>query len=246
MRLKPDYARAQDNRLFALNYAANLAPEAVLAEARRWDVIALSDTVRDDARQQRFSRLPRHGRHLRIGYVSGDYRHHAVSFFIEQLFAHHDRTRIEVFAYSTHPKRDTVTEHLEQRHADHWRSLYGVAAPLRWLGMSDPTDSQEFLRSDDPEVSRLEALLTAWHAVFGGTAVTIAEVIQRATTGFDATGTGETLRQAAVDVAGDNRSLINPRMLAWYCKHHTGRIVGGLRLLCDRNYKTPKWRATKA
>jgi len=44
-----------------------------------------------------------------VGYVSGDYRLHAVSYFIEPLFVHHDRTRVELFAYSTQGLRDAVT-----------------------------------------------------------------------------------------------------------------------------------------
>ncbi len=60
-----------------------------------------------------------------MGYVSGDYRQHAVSYFIEQLFTHHDRARIELFAYATQGRRDAVTERL-QALAEHWVSLTGI------------------------------------------------------------------------------------------------------------------------
>jgi len=40
---------------------------------------------------------------LRIAYVSGDFRRHATSFLAARLFGLHDRSRFEVFAYSTGP-----------------------------------------------------------------------------------------------------------------------------------------------
>lgn len=42
-------------------------------------------------------------RRLRLGYVSGDFRDHAVAHLIRRLFALHDRTQFEVFAYSLGP-----------------------------------------------------------------------------------------------------------------------------------------------
>jgi len=72
-----------------------------------------------------FQRPPLAGRRLRVGYVSGDYHQHAVSYFIEQIFAHHDKARIELFSYSTNGKRDAVTERL-QALAEHWVPLAGI------------------------------------------------------------------------------------------------------------------------
>jgi len=74
----------------------------------------------------RFRPQPLAGRRLRLGYVSGEYRYHAVSYFIEQIFAAHDRERVEVFAYSASPWADKVTERL-QAHADHWVPLAGLS-----------------------------------------------------------------------------------------------------------------------
>jgi uncharacterized protein (TIGR03032 family) len=42
-------------------------------------------------------------RKIRLGYVSGDFRYHAVGHLILQLFELHDRQRFEVFAYSLGP-----------------------------------------------------------------------------------------------------------------------------------------------
>jgi len=121
-----------------------------------------------------------------------------------------------------------------------------VAAPIRWLGFPDPTDSQEFLRSEDPEASKLGNLLSAWSSVIGRDSVTVQEIIVRATGGFAGTGEGETLRAACVEVAGD-RGVINPRLFAWYLRSNTGRVVSGLRITPDRAYKTiTKWQVSEA
>ncbi|MDZ4851154.1 MAG: tetratricopeptide repeat protein [Pirellulaceae bacterium] len=40
---------------------------------------------------------------IKLGYLSGDFRTHAVAFMLPELFEEHDRERFEVFAYSTSP-----------------------------------------------------------------------------------------------------------------------------------------------
>ena len=49
-----------------------------------------------------------------------------MSYFIEQLFAHHDRTRVELYAYSTVGMRDAVTGRIEAR-VDHWVPAAGMS-----------------------------------------------------------------------------------------------------------------------
>jgi predicted O-linked N-acetylglucosamine transferase (SPINDLY family) len=63
---------------------------------------------------------------LKLGYVSGDNRSHAVSYFIEQVFRHHDRDRVELFAYSTCRTSDATTARLRS-HARHWLQVAGMS-----------------------------------------------------------------------------------------------------------------------
>lgn len=44
---------------------------------------------------------------IRIGYVSGDFRMHPTAYLVTRLFEEHDRSRFEVFAYSTGPADDS-------------------------------------------------------------------------------------------------------------------------------------------
>lgn len=51
-------------------------------------------------------------RRLKVGYVSGDLRQHAVAFFMEPIFANHNPEKVNVFVYSTCAQRDAYTERI--------------------------------------------------------------------------------------------------------------------------------------
>lgn len=120
-----------------------------------------------------------------------------------------------------------------------------VAAPIRWLGLPDPVISQDRLRADDPEMLKLAALLTAWHAVFGTETVTVASLIEAATHPDRIYGTPprlvetrdqqNALIEALEDIAGDRPGQINRRKLGWYLKHFAGRVLDGLALFVDNS-----------
>jgi len=61
---------------------------------------------------------------LRIGYVSRDFRAHAVNYFFEPVLAHHDRRRFHICCYSDVESPDTVTVRLKGL-ADQWRDTVG-------------------------------------------------------------------------------------------------------------------------
>lgn len=66
----------------------------------------------------------RHER-LRIGYMSADFRQHAVGQFVRPLFYQYDRRRFTIYAYSLSNVRDEVTDCLQQSGAI-WRNLAGA------------------------------------------------------------------------------------------------------------------------
>lgn len=73
-------------------------------------------------RQPRTPLLPtvhQGGRRLRIGYLSADFRTHAMGLLLEGLFEAHDHEQSETFAYSISPLRDALTDHYS-RSADHF------------------------------------------------------------------------------------------------------------------------------
>ncbi len=122
--IRPDYANAYSNLLFLHAYHATLPPDEYLKLARGWELACLSAQERELAREKKFMRLPLVSRKLKVAYVSGDFRKHATSYFIEQLFAQHDRSKVELFAYSNNRSRDEITERINSL-VDHWTVIAG-------------------------------------------------------------------------------------------------------------------------
>ena len=95
-------ARPEDPRIASgLVYHAHFDPDfdarGVLALARDWDR-RHGRPLASEARPHANDRDPE--RRLRVGYVSPDFRHHCQALFLFPLLTHHDRERLEVYAYS--------------------------------------------------------------------------------------------------------------------------------------------------
>ena len=120
---RPDYAPAQSNLLFSLNYRTDLTAEAIFAEYQNWDRqhAAILAPAEPNFALDRTS-----GRRLRVGYVSADLRQHSVALFAEPLLAAHDHASVELFCYAEAALPDAVTDRFRSL-ADHWRSTVGVA-----------------------------------------------------------------------------------------------------------------------
>lgn len=61
-------------------------------------------------------------RKLRIGYISGDFRGHPVSFFIIPILTYHDKNNFEIICYSNAEAPDKVTEQI-QTLVHGWRDI---------------------------------------------------------------------------------------------------------------------------
>ena len=117
---------------------------------------------------------------------------------------------------------------------EHWDDL--VRQPLCWLAglvresgddelptIADPMEAAARAFEQDPETTKLSAMLEAWHAAFGSMQTTVAAAIRRAIT-------DERLGMALEDIAGQ-AGKVNSRMLGRWIERMTGRIVGG-KLFC--------------
>ncbi|HEX8523770.1 MAG TPA: tetratricopeptide repeat protein [Tepidisphaeraceae bacterium] len=124
MERAPADARIGANYLTALNYVDAVEPEVVAREHREWGRRhAHVSPVAPRAR-----RAPADRRRLKIGYVSADFRAHAVAFFIEPVLAAHDHARFEIYCYSDVRKEDAVTARL-RTYADQWREVSKLSDP---------------------------------------------------------------------------------------------------------------------
>jgi predicted O-linked N-acetylglucosamine transferase (SPINDLY family) len=121
LRLRPDFALPHSNILFCLNYRDDMSPEALFAEYQQWDA-RHGRPLAPAEPQFALDRTP--GRRLRVGYVSPDFRTHAVALFAEPLLAAHDHTQVELFCYAELPVEDATTQRFRAM-ADHWRSTVG-------------------------------------------------------------------------------------------------------------------------
>ena len=77
---------------------------------------------------------PRTPGRLRLGYLSADYHEHATAYLIAELFERHDRTRFEIFAYSSGPDDDSPMRRRLLAALDHFvpiRALSDRAAAER-------------------------------------------------------------------------------------------------------------------
>jgi predicted O-linked N-acetylglucosamine transferase (SPINDLY family) len=62
----------------------------------------------------------------RIGYVSGDFRNHVVSFFVKPLLQYYDRSKFEVFCFSNLIIPDETTKELQKIPDVGWVEIYNV------------------------------------------------------------------------------------------------------------------------
>ncbi len=117
LRLKPNFVNAFDHLVFSLNYVPGIGAAEIYAEHREFNRRFCQGVSIQPHRNS-----PDPQRRLRVGYVSGDFRNHAVAFFIEPVLAKHDRERFEIFCYYNLSRSDAVTQRL-RGYADHWREV---------------------------------------------------------------------------------------------------------------------------
>lgn len=115
--LRPSFAAAHSDYVYALNFVPGVTPEMVFNAHRAW--------AQQHAEPMTAAAAPIEGdfspeRPLRIGYVSPNFRDHAVSYFFESVLVRHDRHAFHTVCYSDVLRGDAVTERLKQA-AGSWR-----------------------------------------------------------------------------------------------------------------------------
>lgn len=121
LKLKPNYFVAHSNLLFVQNYSACHDIDSHLELARSYGRMVGKDVA------ARFTswNCPQPAKPLRVGLVSGDFNNHPVGFFLEDVLAHVDASRIELIAYCTQRKCDDLTARIMPFFSE-WRQLEGL------------------------------------------------------------------------------------------------------------------------
>ena len=118
LEISPGHVSMHSNLLLAMVYAASVSPDELSQAAR-----SFGKNIADPVIQKKeFLNHRNPDRKLRIGYVSPDFRRHAVNYFFEHLLNNHDRNNFEIYGYSCNAAEDDITQRLKGQF-DHWRNL---------------------------------------------------------------------------------------------------------------------------
>ncbi|MBL4721841.1 MAG: tetratricopeptide repeat protein, partial [Alphaproteobacteria bacterium] len=128
-RANPNSNTAQSNLLMSLNYHSQ-SPSEIFEAHRRWAVslnlmVTGSPFPAPGAVWAKKNRSET-DRPIRIGYVSGDFRQHSVSYFLEPVLRHHDKEKFDIYCYAAMDSPDSVTTRLKAQ-STHWRSIYNLS-----------------------------------------------------------------------------------------------------------------------
>jgi protein O-GlcNAc transferase len=96
--LKPGFADAQSSLCYVHAWRGLGTPADYLVCAREWERACVPVAARQAAQQRVFGNPPMSARRLKVGFVSGDFRKHATSFFLEHLLSNFDRKRVALLA----------------------------------------------------------------------------------------------------------------------------------------------------
>ncbi len=129
LELQPDFPTALSNLLLTRLYLEQTDRAENLALARQINGMFLPTARRHHG-------LSTADRSLRIGFVSGDLRRHAVSCFLESVWTHLNGERLQIYAYATSPTEDEVSERLKSR-SHTWRNLAGFSLEDRCTRIAD-------------------------------------------------------------------------------------------------------------
>jgi predicted O-linked N-acetylglucosamine transferase (SPINDLY family) len=121
LRLDPSDRVAHSTAVGSLLYDPDADGAALLAAHRGW--AARHAPPADPAPH---ANDPDPERRLRVGYVSPDFRSHALAFFLGPVLARHDPGRVEVFCYAGVAAPDETTARLKGL-AHHWRDTAGLS-----------------------------------------------------------------------------------------------------------------------
>jgi protein O-GlcNAc transferase len=117
--LEPALGIAGSNLAYNMHFPSGIEPREIYDVLREWNH-RHAEPLKSGFRPHENDRNP--DRRLRIGYVSPDFKFHPVGRFLRPLFAHHDKSQVEIFCYSDVRRNDEMTATL-RGFADQWRDV---------------------------------------------------------------------------------------------------------------------------
>ncbi|OAN54665.1 hypothetical protein A6A04_12125 [Paramagnetospirillum marisnigri] len=120
--VNPGQAVAHSNLIFAMIHMHDATGETLLRQCGEWD---RAQSMRTPIIQHSFANDRDPDRRLRVGFVSADFKDHAVSYFLLPLFRAFDRSRVELVCYNEVRNEDVVTGWFRDS-VDCWRDSKGI------------------------------------------------------------------------------------------------------------------------
>jgi predicted O-linked N-acetylglucosamine transferase (SPINDLY family) len=119
----PRQDRLHSNLLFAMLMVPGYSQDEIFAEHLRFAAqfeapLRACWPTHDNPRDKH--------KRLKVGYVSGDFRNHAVAYFIEPVLAKHDKSQVEIFCYYNNHQDDDLTRRFAAL-SDHWVLCNGLS-----------------------------------------------------------------------------------------------------------------------
>jgi len=122
IKLNINYANAYHNKNLCLNYSSLYSPLYIYKQHLKFEKQFGSVKIK---RSQNLKIKKEINKRLRIGYVSGDFRKHSVSYFFKPLLENHNNNVVETFCYYNNIFTDKITKDIIKT-CDHWRSIFGI------------------------------------------------------------------------------------------------------------------------
>lgn len=170
--IDPQQADGHSSLILTLHYREGITVREIAEECRRWSerhAVPLRRLIRPPAVDRSKYRK------LRIGYVSSDFWHHAIAFFLLPLFSNHARGDFDIVGYCDNRNTDITTERLRAMTST-WRSITGmgteaVAELIRQDGIDILVDLKLHTGSNRLQVFALKPapVQVCWLGYPGGT-----------------------------------------------------------------------------
>lgn len=117
---------------------------------------------------------PYHGRRIRLGYLSADFRNHPVTHLVSDIIAGHDRARFEVFLYAYGPSVEDEERRGLRRAAEHFIDLspltdHAAASRIKDDGIDLLVDLTGYTTHARPGITALRpcAVIASWLGYVG-------------------------------------------------------------------------------
>jgi len=119
--IRPWDARLHSHLLFMLHHLPGPDPQMVFEEHKRWAQVHTSEA----SLKTTHDNIPEPNRKLHVGYISPDFRTHAVAFFFESILDGHNAENVETYGYGNVAEPDCVTQRFKYKF-NHYRNIYGL------------------------------------------------------------------------------------------------------------------------